>query len=57
MDKTSFNVEIFDWDYLHFTALKKETYFTVFLLEMTNNFGAYTMELHKTRMLYTMKLK
>ena len=28
MDKTSFNVKFFDWDYLHLTALTKETYFT-----------------------------
>ena len=27
MDKTSFNDKIFDWDYLHLTALTKETYF------------------------------
>ena len=27
MDKTSFNVKFFDWDYLHLTAQTKETYF------------------------------
>ena len=26
-DKSSFNVKFFDWDYLHLTALTKETYF------------------------------
>ena len=26
MDKTSFNVKIFDWDYWSLTALTKETY-------------------------------
>ena len=28
LDKTSFNVKIFDWDYLHLTAQTKETYFS-----------------------------
>ena len=28
MDKTSFNVKFFDWDYLHLTAQTKETYFS-----------------------------
>ena len=27
MDKTSFNDKILEWDYLHLTALMKETYF------------------------------
>ena len=27
MEKTSLNVKFFDWDYLHLTALMKETYF------------------------------
>ena len=27
LDKTSFNVKFFDWDYLHLTAQTKETYF------------------------------
>ena len=27
MDKTSFDVKIFDWDYWSLTALTKETYF------------------------------
>ena len=27
MDKTSFNVKIFEWDYLNLTARTKETYF------------------------------
>jgi hypothetical protein len=27
LDKTSFNVKFFDWNYLHLTALTKETYF------------------------------
>ena len=27
MDKTSFNVKFFDWDYLHLIAQTKETYF------------------------------
>jgi hypothetical protein len=29
LDKTSFNVKFFDWDYLHLTALTKETYFKI----------------------------
>ena len=32
MDKTSFNVKIFEWDYLHLTARTKETYFSLALL-------------------------
>ena len=27
LEKTSLNVKFFEWDYLHVTALKKETYF------------------------------
>ena len=27
LEKTSLNVRFFDWDYLHLTALMKETYF------------------------------
>ena len=27
LEKTSLNVKFFDWDYLHHTALMKETYF------------------------------
>ena len=33
MDKTSFNVKIFDWDYLHLTAQTKETYFSLTLAD------------------------
>ena len=33
MDKTSFNVKFFDWDYLHLTAQTKETYFNHFCLK------------------------
>jgi hypothetical protein len=28
LEKTSLNVKFFDWDYLHLTALMKETYFS-----------------------------
>ena len=28
LDKTSFNVKILEWDYLHLTAQTKETYFS-----------------------------
>ena len=28
MNKPSFNNKIFEWDYLHLTALTKETYFS-----------------------------
>ena len=34
MDKTSFNVKIFDWDYLHLTAQTKETYFSNVVVEI-----------------------
>ena len=30
MEKTSLNVIFFEWDQLHLTALKKETYFSGF---------------------------
>ena len=33
LDKTSFNVKFFDWDYLHLTAETKETYFSWNFLE------------------------
>jgi hypothetical protein len=32
LEKTSLNVKFFDWDYLHLTALMKETYFTTPIL-------------------------
>ena len=42
LEKTSLNVKFFDWDNLHFTALMKETYFSLlgkpptFLLKTTS---------------------
>jgi hypothetical protein len=34
--KTSLNVKFFDWDYLHLTALMKESYFRVLKKESVN---------------------
>ena len=48
LEKTSLNDKFFDWDYLHLTALMKETYFrarnfgqiSTFLLMLLNTFEA-----------------
>ena len=29
LEKTSLNVKFFDWDYLHLSALMKESYFSI----------------------------
>ena len=36
LEKTSFNVKFFDWDYLHLTALMKESYFNHILIFITD---------------------
>ena len=33
LEKTSLNVKYFDWDYLHLTALMKETYFNTYTIQ------------------------
>ena len=50
MDKTSFNVKFFDWDYLHLTAQTKETYFRV-IFSAPNDF------MHLFYKMYQLKIK
>ena len=33
LGKTSLNVKFFDWDYLHLTALMKESYFSMYIID------------------------
>ena len=37
LDKTTFNVKFFDWDYLHLTAQTKETYFRLNIMADKKN--------------------
>ena len=63
LDKTSFNVKIFEWDYLHLTALTKESYFSndcFFLSEQgkailgkSPNSFIKTLNLRRVRLLFT----